>query len=246
MARIIRIHNRNVVPTNPVNPVPPVNPANPAPPANQGNTANTAPAVQPQTPNSPTPKMTKKEWMRLIWAIGSSMVTFWLSFGLLCWFAPTWYFWIKVSLSFIMAAITLAALDAATQTKSGLGKSIILFIILQAAFLLIFHYGNPSKSEPETKKTEVVETKPAVSAPRYMEYNENGEFILSLNQGETSGWIKVGDCHRYNFSHDNIILEYEDGSKVNVSKLQNLPNQSVFKVTNLDETQVRLLVKPRY
>lgn len=256
---------------NPVNPAPiPVNPPNPAPAANQRNQRNQPPAPaanpapanpapanpapQPPAPTNPAPqppcnpgprKMTIDDWKRLGKSFSASVGTFMLSYFILLAFAPTWPFWLIVLLSFVSASLALAAVDAATMTRSGLGSSIILFIFLWAGFLLAYHYGKAAKSQPEETKTEVVETEPVVS-PRYMEYNENGEFILNLNQGQTSGWIKVGDCHRYNFSHGNIILEYEDGSRVNISKLQSLPNQSVFKVTNLDETQVRLLVKPPY
>ena len=251
---------------NPVNPAPiPVNPPNPAPAANQrnqrnqppapaANPATQAPAPQPPAPTNPAPqppcnpgprKMTSDDWWRLAKSVAASVGTFWISYFILIAFAPTWSFWVIVMLSFIAASLILAAIDAATNTRSGLGSSILLFILLQAGFLLAYHYGKAAKDQPPENKTEIVETEPVVS-PRYMEYNDNGVFILDLNQGQTSGWIKVGDCHRYNFSHGNIILEYEDGSRVNISKLQSLPNQSIFKVTNLDETQVRLLIKPPY
>jgi len=243
MTRIVRVRNRNVAPVNPAPPNPalvnptPANPANPTP-------ANQAPPP-PQLPASPGPKLTKKEWLRLIWAIGTSATTFWISLVFLCWFAPIWYFWIKVLLSFIMAAFALAAFDAATQTKSGLGKSIILFILLQAGAALVVHYGDAPKGLPEAQKTEVVdETKQPVQNSEITEYNNPGTYPINLAEGQESNWIKVGPRRCFSFTNQKatFILKYRDGTIANSWDKGPWPDKYEFRIYNLSREQFDIIV----
>lgn len=98
--------------------------------------------------------------------------------------------------------------------------------------------------DSESNDTEPVEAVNRPSAPELLYYNDNGAYLLPVLQGQTSSWIVVGNCHTYNFSHDNIILEYEDGSSVNVAQIAHLPDKAKFRVTNLDERRVKLLIGP--
>jgi hypothetical protein len=148
--------------------------------------------------------LTTEDYLRLAGAFISSVLTFWTSFLVLrFWLAPTWYFWVVVLLSFICSALVLAAFDAAFKTKSGLGKSIFLFILLQAMLVLVYHYARPEKAEAENKKEAPI-AKPA--PPQSQEITATilhaGTITRSLKAGGETEWLafEEGKIARYKIS----------------------------------------------
>ena len=188
--------------------------------------------------------MTPDDWWRLGKSILASVGTFWISYFILISFAPTWSFWLVVLLSFIAASLILAAIDAATNTRSGLGTSIVLFILLQAGLLLAWHYGKTSPDLLGTKNEVVDEDKQLSQISEMTEYNKPGTYPVNLAEGQESNWIKVGPRRSFSFSNQKatFILKFRDGTIANSWDRGPWPDKYEFKVLNLSREQFDIIV----
>lgn len=250
MTRVFRIHNRNTAATvvnqgggnpNPGNPTNPANPTNPPNPPNPPNPTN--PAGQPPC-NNRWFNLTPSDLRRLLTAIAAAILTFFLSFVLLhFWLAPNWSTWVVALLSFLFATIILAAFDAAFITKSGLGKSIIFFLILLTGFTIIGTCSSSKKDKAE--KTETAKAaEQEIVAPEITEYNTPGTYPINLAEGQESKWIKIGPRRNYSFSNNKatFILKFRDGTIANSWDPGQWPDKFEFKVYNLSREQFDLII----
>ncbi len=142
-----------------------------------------------QTSGAPAPalkSMTKEDWIRLGTAILTATAAFWF-FHLLLYFAiaPSWAFWLIVSIAFASCLLVLSAVDAAVITKSGLGTSIVLFMFLQAGLLTVWHYSHVKKD-----KTEQADSKGRKSTDKIIVV---GTEVFDLKAGEETPWLGTKD-----------------------------------------------------
>ncbi|MFA5130982.1 MAG: hypothetical protein WC467_01005 [Patescibacteria group bacterium] len=163
--------------------------------------------------------MTKEDWIRLGTAILVATVAFWF-FYLLLYFvvAPSWAFWLIVSIAFASCLLVLSAVDAAVITKSGLGTAIVLFMFLQAGLLTVWHYSHVIKdNKARTEKTEQNDK------IRHVNSTESGALILlnsskvfNLKDGEETLFIGAPEGTRASFTWSSPTYNFEvfgsDGS----------------------------------
>ena len=127
---------------------------------------------------------------RIVKAAFIATATFWIAYGFLCIAAPTWYFFIKVFLSFLIAALTLSACDEAVLKKSSLGSSVVSFVILNVIILSICHYGGEAKNTDTTKESkEQVTPSPVSENMSDFSILTEGEHVFQLKAGEETPWF---------------------------------------------------------
>lgn len=156
----------------------------------------------------------REDIIRLVIAFVSASATFWISYFVISILAPNWWYWVIVLISFILAGIVLGAIDAAFKNKSGLGNSIVLFIIMYAVLLLVGHYANPSKDEAKNDPTPNDKTGEAMK-PVVILAGESEVYHLKV--GESTPWIgtKEGELNHCSFSSPSYdyTLAVSDGTE---------------------------------
>lgn len=142
-------------------------------------------------------------------------------------------FWLKHSISLIIALMTLWAVDSITKTKPIIGTALVIFLFVIFFVNISRHYFIPGNKKEEVKIEEIV-----YAAPMVKDYYPGDKPYFKLGPNQETGWLNVPSnsftlCTFYTNSDFLFLPESEDPIFVKKGSNPKLPNKKFkLKATN--------------